>query len=212
MKLYGYWRSSAAYRVRIALYLKDIEFDNISVHLVKDGGQQLGEFYTEINPSQLVPTLVDGDVKISQSLAILNYIDNLYPQSGLYGKNPIERSQIEALAFDIACDIHPLNNLRVLKFLSGEMQLDNDQKSKWYAHWIQHGFSALEQKLCHTSGDFSVGDTVSAVDLCLVPQVYNANRFNVDLTAFPLINSIVERCNQLPAFIKALPENQPDAS
>jgi maleylpyruvate isomerase len=215
MKLFGYWRSSAAYRVRIALHMKNIECESISVHLVKNGGEQHHEEYTTLNPTHLVPTLVDssveGDLVLSQSMAILDYLDNKFPQAPLYPSSMIEKAQVHALALDVACEIHPVNNLRVQQYLVKELDVDEKNKLAWSHHWMNVGFTALEEKLQQTSGSYCFGDQVTIADLCLVPQVYNANRFNVDMSNFPLINAIVERCNQLPAFIKSLPENQEDA-
>jgi maleylacetoacetate isomerase/maleylpyruvate isomerase len=215
MKLFGYWRSSAAYRVRIALHLKNINCEAVAVHLVKNGGEQHSEAYITLNPTHLVPTLVDdsvdGGLVLNQSMAILDYLDNKYPQSPLYPESISEKAQVQALALDIACEIHPVNNLRVQQYLVKELNVDNANKLNWSHHWMSVGFAAFEAKLQKTAGKFCFGDQVTIADLCLVPQVYNANRFNVDMSNFPLINTIVEHCNQLPAFIKALPENQEDA-
>jgi len=215
MKLFGYWRSSAAYRVRIALHLKNISCESITVHLVKNGGEQHSDEYTSLNPTHLVPTLVDDSVEgglvLNQSMAILDYLDNKYPESPLYPENIIDKAKVQALSFDIACEIHPVNNLRIQQYLVKELDVDDANKLAWSHHWMNVGFTAFEQQLQKTSGKFCFGDQITIADLCLVPQVYNANRFKVDMSEFPLINAIVERCNQLPAFIKALPENQEDA-
>ena len=210
--LYGYWRSSAAYRVRIALNLKAIEHELISVHLVKDGGQQHSDDYVKMNPNHLVPTLVDGDFSLNQSLAIIDYLDETHTDSTLYPSNIKDRATVKALAYDLACEIHPLNNLRVLQYLSNQLNITDDEKTAWYHHWIKEGFSALEQRLTKTSGLYCFGDKVTVADLCLIPQIYNAKRFNVDMSAFTLINNIESNCAKLPAFIDALPENQADAS
>lgn len=212
LSLYGYWRSSAAYRVRIALNLKEIEHQLISVHLVKNGGEQHSPDYVSLNPNELVPTLVDGDFKLNQSMAILDYLDDKYPQSPLYPIGREQRAEVQALAFDIACDVHPLNNLRVLNYLTDELSAEAEQKSAWYKHWIEVGFQSLEKRLAKTAGKYCYGDQITAADLCLIPQVYNANRFNVDLSPFPNIQKINDNCLQLEAFIKAIPENQPDAT
>ncbi|MHC6527379.1 MULTISPECIES: maleylacetoacetate isomerase [unclassified Vibrio] len=209
--LYGYWRSSAAYRVRIALNLKGLAYQQKSVHLVNNGGEQHSAEYQALNPSQLVPVLVDGEMVLNQSLAIIDYLDERYPDcpiTPLFGE---ARFAAKALAQDIAIDIHPLNNLRVLQYLTNELSVEEKQKSVWIRHWIETGFRALEHKLEGRAGQYCVGDTVSLVDVCLVPQVYNAIRFGIDMTDFPLLGAIVERLNQLPAFVEAAPENQPDA-
>lgn len=210
--LYGYWRSSAAYRVRIALNLKHIEHQLISVHLVKDGGQQHSESYVKMNPNHLVPTLVDGDFSLNQSLAIIDYLDEAHPSVALYPSNIKDKALVRALACDLACEIHPLNNLRVLQYLSNQLNINDAEKTAWYHHWIEEGFSALELRLAKTAGKFCFGDNVTVADLCLIPQIYNAKRFNVDMSAYPLINKIESNCAKLPEFIDALPENQADAT
>lgn len=209
LKLYGYWRSSAAYRVRIALNHKNIPYEQQSVHLVKK--EQHSIAYQQINPNRLVPTLVDGDFQLNQSLAILDYLESTFPEPALLPSEPRKRAEVLALATDVACDIHPLNNLRVLQYLSEDLTVTDQQKSDWYAHWITEGFAGFEAKLQKTAGDFCFGDTVTWADLCLIPQVYNAHRFKVELEPFPTIRRIDEACNQLPAFVDALPENQEDA-
>ncbi|QBY05315.1 maleylacetoacetate isomerase [Thalassotalea sp. HSM 43] len=210
--LYGYWRSSAAYRVRIALNLKNIAHQHKSVHLVKDGGQQHSDSYVTLNPNELVPTLVDGDFVVNQSLAIIDYLDEKYPQSPLYPQDLKDKTQVKALAYDIACDVHPLNNLRVLQYLSGPLAVSDAQKSEWYKHWISQGFAALETRLQQCAGKFCYKDQPSVADLCLIPQIYNAKRFNIDMSPYPTINRIEQECAKLNAFIDALPENQDDAS
>lgn len=211
MKLYGYWRSTAAYRVRIALHHKKLPFESVPVHLVKDGGQQHQQAYVSINPNHLVPTLVDQDLTLNQSLAIIEYLDERYPQSPLLPGNIITRAKARALALDIACEIHPVNNLRIQQYLSGQLQLSDADKKIWVDHWMSTGFTAIESQLANSAGKFCFGDDLSIADICLVPQVYNANRFAVDMSAFPIISKVVEQCLQLPEFILALPENQPDA-
>jgi len=209
--LYGYWRSSAAYRVRIALNLKGLSYQQRSVHLVKNGGEQHSAEYQKLNPNQLVPVLVDGDVYLNQSLAIIDYLDETYPQVLLTPQDKETRYLVKALAQDIAVDIHPLNNLRVLQYLSGKLSISDEDKSQWYRHWIEQGFSALEKRLDWYSGEYSVGNKVSLVDVCLVPQVYNAKRFNVDLSPYPNIIRVTTSLNELDAFKNAEPEAQPDA-
>lgn len=209
--LYGYWRSSAAYRVRIALNLKGLSYEQRSVHLVKNGGEQHSADFQRLNPNQLVPVLVDGQMTLNQSLSIVDYLDETYPEVLLTPSDKQTRYLVKAMAQDIAVDIHPLNNLRVLKYLTNTLDVNDDQKSRWYANWIIKGFDALEQRLQQTRGKYSVGDQVTLVDVCLVPQVYNAKRFNVDLTAYPNICEVTASLNQLPAFADAIPEAQPDA-
>lgn len=211
MKLYGYWRSSAAYRVRIALNFKQLSYDNIPVHLLNKGGEQHNTEYKALNPAQLVPTLLDNELSINQSLAIIEYLDQMYPEPRLLPENAATQAQVRALALDIACDIHPLNNLRVLQYLTGPLALTAEQKQTWVTHWLAVGFSAFEQRLATCAGQFCVGDSVSLADICLVPQVYNAKRFGLDMTDYPRITAIVEHCQQLAAFALAAPEMQPDA-
>lgn len=212
LTLFGYWRSSAAYRVRIALNIKNIPHQQKSIHLVKDGGEQHKDDYLALNPSHLVPTLVDGDFVLNQSLAIIDYLEDKFADIPLYPRNFKQKAEVKALAFDIACDVHPLNNLRVLQYLSAEMAATDKQKSKWYHHWIHQGFTALEIRLQNTSGLYCFGDNVTVADLCLIPQIYNAQRFNLDMSSYPYINKVAENCAKLPAFIDALPENQVDAN
>lgn len=209
--LYSYWRSSAAYRVRIALNLKQLDYQTIPVHLVKNGGEQHSETFREMNPNELVPVLKDGDLILNQSMAIMDYLDETYSGHPLVPSKGEQRYIVKALANDIAIDIHPINNLRILQYLERECELTAEHKQKWYKHWIGIGFKAFETKLKHTSGLYCVGDEITLADLCLVPQVYNAIRFGVDMTPFPTIQSICERCNQQTAFIDAMPENQIDA-
>ncbi|KGY12665.1 maleylacetoacetate isomerase [Vibrio tubiashii] len=209
--LYGYWRSSAAYRVRIALNLKGLDYQQRSVHLVKNGGEQHSPEFQRLNPNQLVPVLVDGDMTLNQSLAIIDYLDDAYPEFKLTPEDRTCRYLVKALAQDIAIDIHPLNNLRVLQYLTGNLAADEEQKQHWYHHWIGQGFSALEQRLASCSGKYCVGDEVTLADVCLVPQVYNAKRFNLELGGYPNINRVTTSLNQLSAFQNAVPEVQPDA-
>ncbi|MBU1393257.1 MAG: maleylacetoacetate isomerase [Gammaproteobacteria bacterium] len=215
MKLYGYWRSSAAYRVRIALNLKGISAEQLSVHLVRDGGEQHKAAYTALNPLELVPTLTLDDEldmdALSQSLAIIEYLDEIHPQTPLLPASALERAHVRAMALTVACEIHPLNNLRVLQYLTQTLGVDEAAKNTWYHHWVASGFAALETLLIRHSGRYCFGDTVTLADLCLVPQVYNAQRFNVDLTPYPNIMRVWAECNQLEAFDDAAPERQADA-
>lgn len=213
LTLYSYFRSSAAYRVRIALNLKGLDYDIVPVHLVRDGGEHLKPAYRALNVNALVPTFVDGDVNIHQSLAIIEYLEDVHPTPALLPSDPAARAQVRALALDIAADIHPIDNLRVLRFLKHDMGVTEEQKNAWYVHWIVEGFKALEARLVvQTSpGKFVVGDTPTLADCCLVPQIYNANRFKVDMTQFPRISAIHAHCQTLEAFQRAAPEAQPDA-
>lgn len=215
MKLYGYFRSSASYRVRIALNLKGIDYEQASVHLLRNGGEQFSEEYRQLNPESLVPALVDGvdTFAISQSLAMLEYLEEVYPQQALLPTNPHDRAYVRALALAIACDIHPVNNLRILKYLSGTLGLSDEQKNIWYQHWCTLGFAGLEQRLAHDPrrGLFCFGDQPSFADCVLIPQIFNAQRFNVDMSPYPTLMAINQRCLELPEFIAASPAMQPDA-
>jgi maleylacetoacetate isomerase len=214
LTLYGYWRSSAAYRVRIALNLKGLAYRQVPVHLVKDGGQQRAADYRALNPQQLVPLLVDeanGGARISQSLAILEYLEEVFPVPALLPDDSVRRAQVRALAMHIACEIHPLNNLRVLQYLSAELGVDDEAKNAWYQHWVGQGLAAVEAGLVCFDGRLSLNDRPGYLEACLVPQVYNARRFACDLAAYPRILEIVARCETLPAFQQAAPEVQPDA-
>jgi maleylpyruvate isomerase len=219
LKLYGYWRSSAAYRVRIALNYKGLEAEQVSVHLVKEGGEQHKADYAKLNPQELVPAFIDtdsgdtsGEFVLSQSLAIIEYLEEKYPNMALLPQNMQQRAIVRSMAMSIACEIHPLNNLKVLQYLAKELNVDDDAKSSWYHHWIHEGFGALEKQLEAHAGQFCFGDSVTLADLCLVPQVYNANRFKVDLQSYPNIVRITHNCNQLGAFVDAMPEHQDDAT
>ncbi len=210
--LYGYFRSSAAYRVRIALNLKGLAYDQAPVNLVK--GEQRGEENLARQPQGLVPSLVTDDgLVLTQSLAICEYLDETHPEPPLLPADAAGRARVRALAQLVACEIHPLNNLRVLKYLVGELGADETAKVTWYRHWVTEGFAALETMLSREagSGDFCHGDTPSLADLCLVPQVFNAERFECDLTAYPRIRRITANCRALPAFAQAAPGAQPDA-
>lgn len=213
MKLHGYFRSSAAYRVRIALNYKGLSWENLSVHLVKNGGQQFSEQYRALNPSSLVPTLEDGELVLGQSVAILEYLEEAYAQNPLLPKDIAQRAQVRAFVQAIACDIHPLNNLRVLRYLVRDLNVSEEQKLAWYRHWIDVGLSGLEAQLtaggAHTTA-YCFGQDPTLADVCLVPQLANARRFDCDLSAFPTLVRIDEQCRQLPAFQQAAPELQPD--
>ncbi|MCC5450936.1 maleylacetoacetate isomerase [Rheinheimera sp. UJ51] len=211
MKLYSYWRSSAAYRVRIALNLKQLSFETIPVHLLKEGGQQHQPPYQRLNPAELVPVFIDEQATLHQSLAIIEYLEECYPQHALLPDNPVARAQVRGLALDIACEMHPLNNLRVLQYLTGPLALSEAQKLEWLHHWLHVGFKAFEQRLSSCAGEYCYGDSVSLADVCLVPQVYNALRFKLDMMHYPQINRIYHHCQQLAAFALAAPEHQSDA-
>jgi maleylacetoacetate isomerase len=213
MKLYTYFRSSAAYRVRIALNLKGLAYEAVPVHLTRGGGEQLAAAYRELNPQALVPVLVDGARHLTQSLAIIEYLDEAHPQPPLLPKDPAGRARVRALALAIACDLHPLNNLRVLNYLTGPMGLGNEAKQTWYCHWIAVGLGALEATLAKDgqAGKFCHGDAPGLADCCLVPQMANARRFKCDVAPYPTLLAIEKNCQALEAFQRAAPERQPDA-
>jgi len=211
MQLYGFFRSSAAYRVRIALALKGLEFDLVSVHLGK--GQQYGEQFSAVSPQNLVPVLEDDGQRLFQSLAIMEYLEERHPQPALLPRDPFERARVRSLALVVACEIHPLNNPRVLNYVTGKLGASEDQKLEWYHHWVKMGFTALERRLMSEpqTGRFCHGDSPGLADCVLVPQVANANRFKVDLSDFPTIRRINDACLALEPFQRAAPQNQPDA-
>ncbi|WP_348984588.1 maleylacetoacetate isomerase [Aliiroseovarius sp. S2029] len=211
MTLYGYWRSTAAYRVRIALNLKGISVTHVSVHLVKDGGQQHTPAYVAKNPTHLVPSLglEDGTV-LTQSLAIIDYLEAVQPDPALLPSDPVARAKVLAAAHVVAMDIHPVNNLRVVSHLADTFGADAEAKRQWMCHWMDKGFEALEQ-MVRKDTRFSFGDTPSLADICLVAQYYNARRWGLDLTPYPRLTKIEETCLALPAFADARPEAQPDA-
>lgn len=211
MTLYGYWRSTAAYRVRIALNLKGISAKQVSVHLVKDGGQQHTPTYVLKNPTHLVPALelADGTV-LTQSLAIIDYLEALQPDPALLPSNPVARAKVLAAAHVVAMDIHPVNNLRVVSHLTDAFGADAEAKRQWMCHWMDKGFAALEQMVAKDSR-FAFGDTPSLADICLVAQYYNARRWGLDLAPYPRLTEIEVTCLALPAFAAAKPEAQPDA-
>jgi maleylacetoacetate isomerase len=212
LQLYSYWRSSAAYRVRIGLNLKGLDYETLPVHLVRDGGEQHGDAFRRANPQGLVPVLKHGDRLLRQSLAILEYLDDAWPENPLLPRDPYERQRARAIALAIACDVHPLNNLRVLQYLNRDLAVATDKKDAWIQHWIRIGFDALESMLAQDpmTGRHCIGDTPGIADCSLVPQVYNARRFDVDLAPYPTIVRIEQACLALPAFDAASPENQPD--
>ncbi len=211
MKLYGYYRSSAAYRVRIALNLKGLKPEEAHYRLRFKEHQSAD--YTRLNPQQLVPTLVDGDLVLGQSLAIVEYLDETHPDPPLLPPDAAGRARVRQLAMVSACDIHPINNLRVLQYLTGPLGLSEEQRDQWYLHWVNAGFVALEALLADSpqTGLYCHGDSVTLADIALVPQVYNAVRFNCDMRPYPTIARINAACLALPALADAVPEKQPDA-
>ena len=214
MKLYGYWRSSAAYRVRIALNLKGLDYEVAPVHLLKDGGEQLQAEYQPINPQGVVPALVDGDVSIGQSLAIMDYLETRYPEPPLYPQSAEARAFAQQLALVVACDIHPLNNLRVLKYLKRTLEQGDEARNDWYHHWVEGGFTAMEKLLDGRDwqGPYCLDGQVTIADACLIPQIYNARRFEIAMDEFPSLVKIEQACMELEAFQGAAPENQVDAN
>ncbi|GAB4173436.1 MAG: maleylacetoacetate isomerase [Wenzhouxiangellaceae bacterium] len=213
LTLYGYWRSSASYRVRIALNYKAFEWESRPVHLVRDGGEQHRPGYLELNPQGLVPTLVHGDLVLTQSLAILEYLEEIRPDPPLLPTDPASRARARQLAALIACDIHPLNNLAVLKYLTGELGVSESDRDRWYRHWVARGLTAFERLLVEhrSAGLCCIGDQPTIADCCLLPQVYNARRFECDESGWPTIRRITAHLETLPAFAAAAPERQPDA-
>ena len=210
--LYTYFRSSAAFRVRIALNLKGAKADMRFVHLLKDGGQQYAQAYRELNPQGIVPTLITEGRVLSQSLAIIEYLDETIPEPPLLPAEPLARARVRQMALLVACDIHPLNNLRVLRQLKG-MGIADEARLDWQRHWMAEGFQALEALFADDPGrgQFCHGDTPTLADICLVPQMANARRVALDLTPFPKLRQIEEAAYRLQAFVAARPENQPDA-
>lgn len=213
MKLYNYFRSSASFRVRIALNLKGLPYEYAVVHLTRGGGQQFDPAFRAINPDALIPVLEDGGHALTQSLAIIEYLDETHPQPPLLPAAPLERAYVRALALGIACEIHPLNNLRVLRYLVRELKASDEQKNAWYRHWVEQGLAAIEARLVAEGkcGRFALGDAVTLADVVLVPQIFNAQRFDCRLEHVPTVMRIFEHCMELPAFVDAQPARQPDA-
>jgi maleylacetoacetate isomerase len=210
MKLYSFFRSSAAYRVRIALNLKGVDYETVSVDL-PSSAHRTDEFRA-LNPQATIPTLDDDGTILWQSLAIIDYLDARYPSPRLIPLEPVARARAQALAQAIVCEIHPLNNLRVLQYLRGELELDDAVVNKWYAHWIAEAFGPLETLVGRWSGGrYCFGDTLTVADVCLVPQMYNARRFNCDLAPYPTLVRLAAELEQQPAFARAAPQLQPDA-
>jgi maleylacetoacetate isomerase len=213
LRLYSYWRSSAAYRVRIGLNLKGLRYETVPVHLVRDGGEQHQPEYAALNPQQVVPTLTHGVRVIRQSLAILEYLDEAWPSPRLLPMTARDRARVRSLALLVAADIHPLNNLRVLQYFENTWSVPQGEREEWVKHWIVEGFQAMESLLANdaATGVYCHGQVPGLADCCLVPQVYNARRFGVDMATFPTIARIEAACLELPAFADARPEKQPDA-
>ena len=213
LRLYSYWRSSAAYRVRIGLNLKGLPYEIVPIHLLRDGGEQRTQAYRSINPQGLVPVLQHGNRQLRQSLAILEYLDETWPSNPLLPATARSRQRARALAQAIACDIHPLNNLRVLQYFEHEWNVPQPERDEWVRHWIRQGFDALEDTLADnpSTGTYCDGEQPTMADCCIVPQVFNAERFGVDMAPYSTIRRIVQSCLVLDEFQKARPENQPDA-
>jgi maleylpyruvate isomerase len=211
--LYGYFRSSAAFRLRIALNLKGLNAEQNFVHLLKDGGQQFAPEYGRLNPQHLVPTLVHNGYPLQQSLAIIEYLDEVFPDPPLLPGDPLARARVRALACAVACDIHPVNNLRMRKYLHKELGHSDQEIREWQVHWITLGFEAIETMLSGSeyTGHFCHGDRPTLADICLIPQMANAHALNMDLSDYPTLVRVERAADEMPAFIDALPKNQPDA-
>jgi len=210
MQLYNYFRSSASYRVRIALALKGLDYDYKPVHLAKN--EQFNESYAAVSAARLVPTLRDGDNLLTQSLAIIEYLEETHPEPPLLPKEPLARARVRALALDIACEIHPLDNLRVLRYLVRDMKISEDDKNRWYKHWVETGLEVVERQLAAAPAHFCHGDTPTIADCTLVPQIFNAQRFECRLDHVPNVMRVFEACMQLDAFENTRPEKCPDAA
>jgi maleylpyruvate isomerase len=213
LKLYNYYRSSASFRVRIALNLKGLNYDYVPVHLTKGGGQQFASEFKSLNADALIPVLDDDGRVLTQSLAIIEYLDETHPEPPLLPASPVDRAYVRGFALTIACEIHPLNNLRVLRYLVKELGASDDSKNTWYRHWVEQGLAALETRVVseRRSGRHVLGDQVGLADVVLVPQVFNAKRFDCRLDHVPTLMRIFDHCMELPAFADAQPSRQPDA-
>ena len=211
MELYNYFRSSASYRVRIALALKGLDYTYKSVHLTKN--EQFKESYAAVSASRLVPLLQDGELRLTQSLAIVEYLDETHPKPPLLPRDAPGRARVRALAYDVACEIHPLNNLRVLRYLVNDLKLSEDDKNRWYRHWVETGLETVERQLDDPrTGRFCHGDTTTLADITLVPQIFNAQRLNCRLEHVPTVMRVFDACMQLDAFEQTRPEKCPDAA
>jgi maleylpyruvate isomerase len=209
MELFNYFRSSASYRVRIALALKGLDYDYRPVHLAKS--EQFNESYSAVSAARLVPLLRDGEHTVTQSLAIIEYLEETHPTPALLPAAPAERARVRALAMDIACEIHPLNNLRVLRYLTRDLKVSEDDKNRWYRHWVETGLEVVERQLAARPSAFCHGDAPTLADCCLVPQIFNARRFDCRLDHVPNVMRVFGACMALPAFEATRPENCPDA-
>jgi maleylacetoacetate isomerase len=209
MRLYSFFRSSAAFRVRIALNLKGVDYETVSVDLPA-AAHRAPEFRA-VNPQATIPTLDDDGTILWQSLAIIEYLDARFPSPRLIPAEPVARARVQALAQLIACEIHPLNNLRVLNYLRGELKLDEQAVGKWYSHWVAEAFGPLETLVARFGGRYCFGDSLTLADVCLVPQMYNARRFKCDVSPYPTLVRIADGLSASPAFARAAPENQPDS-
>ncbi|SFB38213.1 maleylpyruvate isomerase [Collimonas sp. OK607] len=211
--LHNYFRSSSSYRVRIALNLKGLPFEYAAVHLNRNGGEQFQTEFKTLNPQGLVPVLRDQGLNVSQSLAILEYLEEKYPHPPLLPQAIEDRAYVRQLALAIACEIHPISNLRVLKFLTGTLGLSEESKGMWVKHWTEIGLSALESELAHSTkrGRYCFGDVPTIADCCLVPQLFNARRFAIDLSQYPTLTTIDAACQELSEFQRAHPQCQPDS-
>lgn len=205
LKLYDYYRSSACFRVRIALNLKDIAYDAIPIHLLNNGGEQHSQEYLQVNPQGLVPSLDDNNQIITQSLAIIEYLEEVHPTPALLPKSPYEKALVRAFALTIAADTHPLNNLRVWNYLKDDLHVTEEQKNEWYQHWMRKACDVLEKLIVNHANQFCFGNTPTLADICLVPHLFNARRFNFDLTNYPALVRIDHHCQKLEAFKKAWP-------
>lgn len=211
MELYSYFRSSASYRVRIALALKGLDYGYLPIHLLKN--EQVSESYAAVAPSRLVPSLRDGDAVISQSLAIIEYLDETHPEPPLLPRDAMGRARVRSLSLDVACEIHPLNNLRVLRYLVRDLKVSDEDKDRWYRHWVETGLLAVEQQLAAqaATGTYCHGDTPTMADCVLVPQIFNAQRLKCRLDHVPTVMRVFDACMKLPAFDGTQPSKCPDA-
>jgi len=209
MELYNYFRSSASYRVRIALALKGLEYDYKAVHLARN--EHFQESFAAVSAARLVPLLRDGDAVLTQSLAIIEYLDELHPQPPLLPPDPSGRARVRALAYDVACEIHPLNNLRVLRYLTRDLRVGEDDKNRWYRHWVETGLEAIERQLAAAPSTYCHGEAPTLADCVLVPQIFNARRFDCRLDHVPQVMRVFDACMKLPAFEGTRPEACPDA-